>query len=192
MDIDDERSDARLLKDSGRDAEAFGLFYDRHVAPVSAFFAKRTADSALTADLTSETFAEAFASRRRYRNTGAPASAWLFTIATRQLNEFFRRERVSMKYRDRLGISNTAHDDVERVDDLDELRRRLPALRTALATLTETSAEAVSLRLGHGWSYQQLAEHLDCTPAAARVRVSRALAHLEQQINPDPSPRRLS
>ena len=183
MTVEDQRTDARLLKDSARDAEAFGVFYDRHARDVSNYFVRRTADHALAADLTAETFAQAFASRRRYRDTGARASGWLFTIAVRQLNEFFRQERVSNKYRSRLGlVQSDQPDDFDRVDDLDELRRRLPELEQAMNGLTNGSAEAVTLRIGHEWSYQQLAEHLDCTPASARVRVSRALHHLEQEL----------
>ena len=105
--MDDPRTDARLLKDSARDAGAFGIFYDRHAREVSTYFVRRTADYALAADLTAETFAQAFASRRRYRNSGARASAWLFTIAARQLNEFFRQERVSSKYRSRLSLMSS-------------------------------------------------------------------------------------
>lgn len=186
MSIKDARSDARLLSDSARDADAFGVFYDRHAREVSSYFTHRTADAVLAADLTAETFAQAFASRRRYRDTGDPATAWLYTIATRQLNEFFRKERVSTKYRNRLGLRLIlVADDFDRVDDLDELRQRLPALRHALSCLTATSAEAVMLRVGHGWSYTQLAEHLECTPGSARVRVSRALHDLEHQLSTD-------
>ena len=184
MGITDARSDANLLKASGRHADAFGVFYERHARAVSNYFTYRTADPSLAADLTAETFAEAFASRRRYRDTGDPAAAWLFTIAARQLNEFFRQERVSSKYRERLGLSQVfVADEFDRVEDLDELRRRLPALNDALGCLTEASAEAVTLRVGHEWSYTRLAEHLGCSPASARVRISRALHDLENHLS---------
>jgi len=39
----DARSDAELLRRSGRDPEAFGAFYDRHAATVLAYFQRRTA-----------------------------------------------------------------------------------------------------------------------------------------------------
>lgn len=185
MDSIDARTDAQLLRASARDAEAFGLFYDRHASGLATFFVRRTADRTLAADLTSETFAQAFAHRRRYRDTGDPASAWLYTIAQRQLNEYFRQQRVSKTYRDRLGVEPQAcPNDFESVDELDELQSRLPALQEAFSTLTVASAEAVTLRIGHGWSYRRLADQLGCTPAAARVRVSRALTQLEQHLNP--------
>lgn len=181
----EDRSDGELLRASGSDAAAFGVFYDRHARAVSAYFVRRCADHALAADLTAETFAAAFASRKRYRETDARATGWLFTIAARQLNEYFRRQRVARTYRDRLGIdASTAVDDFERVDDLDELQHRLPELARAMEGLSAGLAEAVTLRIGHGWSYHELARHLGCTPAAARVRVSRALHHLEDQLDP--------
>ena len=190
MDNDDPRSDSQLLRDSTRQADAFGVFYDRHARDLGTFFVRRTADHALAADLTSETFAQAFAHRRRYRDTGHPATSWLYTIAVRQLNEYFRQQRVSAKYRNRLGIDvGVPADDFEAVDDLDELNRRLPDLQLAFGALSSKSAEAVNLRIGHGWSYQRVAQQLDCSPAAARVRVSRALTDLEQQLN-STSPRR--
>jgi RNA polymerase sigma factor (sigma-70 family) len=185
MASEDVRTDARLLKDSVRDANAFGLFYDRHAKELAKFFIRRTADHALAADLTSETFAQAFANRRRYRDTGGPATGWLYTIASRQLNEYFRQQRVSAKYRDRLGVAtSTAPEDFDRVDNLDELQGRLAGLADAVAGLSAGLAEAVTLRVGHGWSYQRLGDHLGCSPAAARVRVSRALTDLELRLNP--------
>lgn len=185
MDTIDPRTDSQLLRASTRDPDAFGEFYDRHARGLATYFLRRTADRTLSADLTSETFAQAFAHRRRYRNTGDPASAWLYTIAVRQLNEYFRQQRVSNTYRDRLGIAGqTPSDEFALVDDMDELRSRLPELQVAFSTLTDASADAVMLRVGHGWSYQRVADQLGCSPPAARVRVSRALTQLEQHLNP--------
>ncbi len=122
MTNDDARTDKQLLAAASSDAGAFGVFYGRHAKAVATYFVRRTADSVLAADLTAETFAQAFANRRRYRDTGGDALGWLYTIARRQLNEFFRKERVSSKYRSRLGMSSTAStDDFDRVDDLAEL-----------------------------------------------------------------------
>lgn len=189
----DQRTDAELLKASVRDAEAFGLFYDRHNAAVRQYFLRRSADVTLSSDLTAETFAEAFASRRRYRKTAAPATGWLFTIAARQLNEFWRKERVSTKYRNRLGItSDPSADGFERVEEQIDAACWASALSSALGALSPASAEAVMLRVGHGWTYQELSERLGCTPAAARVRVSRALHQLEQQLHPPTDPLELS
>jgi hypothetical protein len=59
------------LRASGDDPEAFGRLYDRHARAVLAFFMRRTGWPQLAADLTAETFAAAFVSRKRYRESRA-------------------------------------------------------------------------------------------------------------------------
>lgn len=49
------------------------------------------------------------------------------------MNEFLRKERVSSKYRSKLGMaSSVPSDDFDRVDDMAEFQSRLPALEAAL------------------------------------------------------------
>src|SRR5215210_8484275 len=91
------RTDDELL--SSDDPEAFGLFYDRHVKSLLGYFARRTHDPEVAADLTAETFAAALVARRRFKPGGAPAAAWLFAIAARRLADYQRRGRVEQRMR---------------------------------------------------------------------------------------------
>ena len=106
-----EPSDAELLVASAGDPEAFGRFYDRYAVALLGWFVRRTADPQTAADLTAETFAQAFASRRRYRDTGAPAFTWLLGIARHQLSGALRRRRVDDRARRRLGLERIELDD---------------------------------------------------------------------------------
>ena len=63
------RSDQDLL--GATDALSFEEFYLRHVNTVLGYFARRTGDAELAADLASETFAAALAGRRGYKPLGA-------------------------------------------------------------------------------------------------------------------------
>ena len=103
-----DRTDAELLAGSARDPEAFGIFYDRHAESVLTYFARRTWDAQEAADLTAETFAAAFAGRRRYRDTGAPAFAWLLGIARQKLHRALRRQRIDDRARRRLHVERIA------------------------------------------------------------------------------------
>ena len=94
-------TDDELLRSD--DPEAFGVFYDRHVKALLGYFARRTFDAEEAADLTAETFASALAARRRFKPGGAPASAWLFTIAARRLADYQRRGYVEQRMRRALG-----------------------------------------------------------------------------------------
>ena len=96
-------SDEAMLVDSQGRPELFTSFYDRHARPLLAFFARRTFDAQVAADLTAETFAEAYACRGRYKDRGdGSAAAWLYTIGRRQLAHYVRHSRVEQGYRARL------------------------------------------------------------------------------------------
>src|SRR3954464_901979 len=81
------------------DPEMFGVFYDRHVKAMLGYFARRTRDPEVAADLTAETFASALVARRRFKPRDAPAAAWLFAIAARRHADFHRRGRVEQRMR---------------------------------------------------------------------------------------------
>lgn len=69
------RTDAQLLIESADHPDLFALIYERHVDAVLAYFFRRTGCAQTAADLTAETFAQAFTSRGRFTDTGAPARA---------------------------------------------------------------------------------------------------------------------
>ena len=132
------RSDAELLAAARDDPEAFGIFYDRHVRALLAYFYRRTACAETAADLAAGTFAAAFAARRRYRQTGAPARAWLFKIGQRQLGRALRRERVDQRARRRLGLERVPLDEesIERIEALAALESMRAAVREGMGSLS--------------------------------------------------------
>ena len=167
-----------------REAEAFGVFYDRHAATVLAFLARRTADPHLAAELTAETFAKAFVGRRRYRVMDAPALAWLLGIARHELVTWARRRRVDDRARRRLGMQHVELDDasLERLEQTLDAHALGARLDQALGALSPAVAEAVRLRVVGELPYDELAERLGCTEGAARVRVTRGLNRLAELL----------
>ena len=180
----EERSDAELLQGSADDPELFGIFYDRHVSALLSFFYRRTASAQLAADLTSETFANAFLSRARYRNTGAPARAWLLGIARHELSRSVRRQQAESRARKRLGVTRTVVEDadLDRIEELADFRPVRAAVQEALSRLPPALSSAVVLRVANDLPYPDVARRLGCSEKAARVRVSRALMRLEKLL----------
>src|SRR4051794_34127909 len=86
------------------DPEDFGVFYDRYVDAVLAYFQRRVHDPEVAADLTAETFAAALVARRRFRRGSSSAAAWLFGIAAHKLADFWRRGHAEDRMRRRLGM----------------------------------------------------------------------------------------
>jgi RNA polymerase sigma-70 factor (ECF subfamily) len=178
--VTQERTDAQLLLASRDEPGAFVELYRRHAEDVLRYFARRTLDPEAAAELTAETFAEAFASRASYRDVGVNGVAWIYGIARHQLGRFFRAGRVDAEARKKVGIPvrALASEDYERIEDLVDFEPIRQALREALDTLEADQREALRLRVIDSLPYAEVARRLGCGDAAARQRVSRGLRKL--------------
>ena len=169
-------SDEELL--SASDARSFELFYRHHVDTLLGYFARRTGDAEMAADLTSETFAAALAGRRRYKPGKGAAAAWLFGIATRKLADAQRRGYAERRMCRRLGMERIelTDDDIARIEALADSSDAL------LAGLPAAQQEAIRAHVIGERSYDEIAVELDTTEAVVRKRVSRGLATARQRI----------
>jgi len=175
--VPEERTDTELLIASRTEPEAFTELYRRHAEDLLRYFARRTLDPETAAELTAETFAEAFASRATYRDQGVNGVAWLYGIARHRLGRFFRSGRVDAAARRKLGMPerDLPPDDYERIEDLIDFAPIREALAEALESLSPDQREAMRLRVIDGLGYAEVAERLKCTEQNARQRVSRGL-----------------
>jgi len=175
--VPDERTDSELLLASRDNPDAFTELYRRHAEDLLRYFARRTLDPETAAELTAETFAEAFASRRNYRDTGVNGVAWVYGIARHQLSRFYRTGTIEAKARGSIGMNvrDLPAEDYERIEELVDLAPIKEALVEALATLGAEQRDALQLRVIDELSYPDVASRLGCAEAAARQRVRRGL-----------------
>lgn len=178
--MEDQRSDSELLTVSATEPGAFAVLYRRHAEDLLRYFARRTLDPEAAAELTAETFAQAFASRTTYRDTGANGVAWIYGVARHQLGRFFRSGRVDRAARRRLGMPERELplDDYERIEELVDFAPIRDAIGEALGTLREDHREALKFRVIEQLSYPEVARRLACSEENARQRVSRGLRRL--------------
>jgi RNA polymerase sigma-70 factor, ECF subfamily len=174
MDMTD-RTDAELMREAA-DPAAFGELYSRHASAVFGWFSRQLEWAA--ADLTAETFARAWFSRRRFRDDrNGSALPWLFGIARNVLRDSARRGELETRARAKLGLP--LHLGAE--DGYAEVEERLSpreALAAALRQLPPHERQAVELRVVDELPYREVAQRLAIRPTAARLRVSRALRRL--------------
>lgn len=170
------RSDASLLRYAGEDPCAFSELYVRHVETVYRWFRRRLEWAA--SDLTAETFARAWLGRGRFRDErDGSALPWLLGIAANVLADTIRRNRIETRARERLGLPL----DLASEDGYAAVEERLSprdALSRGLGSLPAHERDALELRVVDELPYEQVAKRLAIRPAAARLRVSRALRRL--------------
>jgi RNA polymerase sigma-70 factor (ECF subfamily) len=175
------RTDASLVSAARTDPTAFSELYARHVDAIYRWFCRRIDWAA--PDLTAETFARAWLSRGRFRDErGGSALPWLLGISANVLADTVRRDRVETRARERLGLPT----DLASEDGYSAIEERLSprlALERALGSLSDHEREALELRVVEELPYAQVARRLAIRPAAARLRVSRALRRLALSVH---------
>jgi RNA polymerase sigma factor (sigma-70 family) len=161
------------------DPEDFGRFYDRYVDMLLGYFARRTHDPEVAADLTAETFAAALVARRRFRRAKTPAVAWLFGIAHHKLADYRRRGATEDRMRQRLGMQRVAvgEEDTELIMLLGR-----DAAWQLIDELPPDQRDAVRAHVFEDRAYGEIAIEASTSEAVVRKRVSRGLGALRAKI----------
>jgi RNA polymerase sigma factor (sigma-70 family) len=169
-----EATDARLLRQSQRRPDAFVEVCSRHANVLERWLVHELGDETLARDLLAETFAQAWYSRRRFRDLGdGSARPWLFGIARNLVRRVYRERAIEQRARTRLGLP------VAETDAYADVLERLAAAQELGGA---SIPEALELRVVHGLEYEEIGRRLDLTPAGARTRVFRALGTLRSQL----------
>jgi len=86
------KSEEELVKRAQHSPEAFGELYEIYYRRIFNYALKRTANVQLALDITSITFLKAFSQIKKYRWRDVPFAAWLYRIASNEVNDHYRRE----------------------------------------------------------------------------------------------------
>jgi RNA polymerase sigma factor (sigma-70 family) len=177
------KTDAELIREARRDADAFGELFSRHAQSVHSWLRARSGER-IAGELTAETFAQAALGLRRFRDeAGGSALPWLLGIARNLLRRSLERERIEAGARRRLGMPLCSYEvDTDALDDRVDVERLAPAIASALEQLPPTQRDALELRVVRELAYDEVASSLGCTPVAARIRVMRALTSLSRLL----------
>lgn len=169
---------------SRTDPARFAEVFERRAREVHRYLAYRSR-AGDAEELTSETFARAFASRGRFDPGRGSARVWLYGVATNVLKHQRRSEarRLSAQARNRqLTVVPTSTEDHEsRLVD----RGRMAG---AMGRLDEKSQDVIYLIGAVGMSYAETAAALGVPIDTVRSRYSRARHRLTKLLAPPPAP----
>ena len=85
-----EESDSALIAQAKNDPEAFGLLYERYIGRIYNYIYYRTSNHHDAEDLAARTFFRALKQIPRYKDRGAPYSAYLYRIAHNLVANWYR------------------------------------------------------------------------------------------------------
>jgi RNA polymerase sigma factor (sigma-70 family) len=165
---------------AGATAE-FERLYRANVEVVTAYFARRSTDPHVVADLTADTFVEVITHFGSFDPRKGTARAWVFGIARRVYASYCEAySQQQHKMRRLAGRRDLDPDQVEELLDRIDAERAGRDLLSGLATLQERDRAVVELVDIDGLPPKEAAIVLGLAPGTVRMRLMRARARLRK------------
>lgn len=170
-----DETDVLIARCLRGDQTAFTALYNQYAPGVYRLCYGLVLNTQDAEDVVQEVFVYAFKNLRRFDPERAAFKTWLYTIAVSRSRNVYRRKRLPQVDISQLFSLSIAAPRSETPEAALAQRNAQDALVRALATLTPPLREAVVLRYGHGLTYREIADVMDCPPKTAESRVR--LAH---------------
>lgn len=156
----------------------FHSVYQRHAKDLYRFALYLSGDRALAEDLVADAFVRLWTASGDIRT--ATIKGYLLTIVR---NLYFTSRRRSER-QTCLNDADVVADLAASIDTRIEQREELALVRKVLATLSETDRAALLLRALHAMPYDEIANALEISTAAAKVKIHRARLKLLEACRP--------
>lgn len=176
-----ERERELITRAQKGDRAAFGALVRAHQDEVYTLARRLSGDPHLASDIAQEALVRAWRALPKFRGE-ARLSTWLYRIT---VNTSWTQKARAKRYQ---GTPIEEHYDLAAPEDGDhpvvagemaELRGRI---RAALDQLPEGQRQVVVLKDIHGWSHAEIAESIDISITAAKVRLHRGRARLARDL----------
>lgn len=175
QDLDEEK----LIRMAQTDPQHFNGIYESYFDKIFIFIHRRTDDEALAADLTSQTFLKALQNIKKFEIRGISISAWLYKIASNEINRHFRTKKKKMIFSLEESVINKLlqENEEEKPDD------KVPILIEHLQKLSTAEISILELRFFEDKNFKEIAYILDLSESGAKMRTYRALDKLKQYFH---------
>lgn len=173
------QQEREVIERSRKDPRAFGELYEKYFDRIFNYLYRQTDDEELAGDLCSQTFINALNNLSRFEFRGVPFSAWLYKIASNEVNKHYRKNKgkkvfslEEMRVKELIESSELAWDE----EQIQQLLRFMMDLPTEMLQVLE-------LRFFEDKDFKEIAFILDITESGAKMRTYRALDKLRRNFN---------
>jgi len=168
-----------LVEQAKNDPVKFGVLYDRYFEPIFNFVYRRSDDEEVAADITSQTFVKALENIKKYEFRGVPFSAWLFRIATNEVNRYYRKKHKKMVF----SLEEEVIKGLVNEEEADDLRDKLPQILEILNEAPTQLVEILELRFFEDRSFKEISYILGISESGAKMRTYRAIEKIREILN---------
>ncbi|MFA5086371.1 MAG: RNA polymerase sigma factor [Candidatus Paceibacterota bacterium] len=182
--MDEDKIKELVLRAQEKDKEAFSELFDLYYDRILNYVWRRTLDPDSSKDILSNVFLKVLKSLDSFEWRGGPFSftAWIFRIASNEVNQYFRQSRYYSELSFDPGDDNKAVEEIEMKMDKD---KHLLVLNKAIRQLKPVYQEIINLRYFEELSYTEISEIMKKNESTVRVYCQRAREDLEKILRQD-------
>jgi RNA polymerase sigma-70 factor (ECF subfamily) len=167
-----------IVKGAVKDPARFQILYDRYFTVIFNYIFRKIDNEDITADLTSQTFFKAMKSLKKYKFNGVPFSAWLYRIASNEVNRhYFQTNKKLIFSFDEQEFENLIEHSTSKEKQLD-----IDYIIEQMKTMNESDIEAIELRFFESKTFAEISFILEITEANAKMRTYRAIDKLRKLL----------
>lgn len=171
--------ESALIERAKQDSRAFGQLYEFYFDRIFNYLLRQTGDEDVAGDLCSQTFVNALNNIPRYEVRGIPFSAWLYKIASNEINKYYRKNKSQNVFSiEELRVKEL----IERAEEPwnEDLIQQLLQFMKDLPT---DMLQVLELRFFEDKDFREIAYILDMTESGAKMRTYRALDKLRRNFD---------
>jgi len=185
MNLSEEKE---LVRQAQKASGAFAELYDKYYPKVFGYILRRTANLEAAQDLTSETFFKALKKLWQFRWRNISFSAWLYKIATNEINQHFRKaeykKSISLEELREQGFEPVSPDDpeselIEAQEKLEQHREFLE-VQDKIVRLPAKYQEVIALRFFEQKQINEISEILGKKEGTVKALLHRAVEKLRE------------
>ncbi|MEN7546826.1 RNA polymerase sigma factor [Rapidithrix thailandica] len=158
------------------DLDKAAILFEKYHVRLFNFFVRLTGERDISHDLTQNLFWRLLKYRQSY-HAGKTFKAWMYQIARNVFYDHHQAHKATQNHRTTLEVlKDEVADTVEQMTQ----KEQEETLTKALQKLPADYREVLVLHKFDGMKYDEIAEILQCSPSAAKVKAHRALKKLRE------------
>lgn len=164
-----------LIQAKSGDTEAFGIVYTKYLTPIYRYIYLRVKDKDLADDLTQDVFIRVFNSLGTFTIKNNSPLSYFYTVAKNILIDNYRKKKNVLLSEEEFESKLITEDNPEKQSILNDT---IVSLSKALEQLSETEAEAITLKFIENYSNKEISEMMGKSEEAVRQLQSRGMKTL--------------
>jgi RNA polymerase sigma-70 factor (ECF subfamily) len=179
------KSEEELVKRAQHDRQAFGELYEIYYQRIFNFALKRTANVQLSLDITSATFLKALNQIKKYRWRDVPFGAWLYRIASNEINDYYRKQNGRITSIDEISeLADTTDyaDEINHAEEELSQHEEFLQLHEKIAELPEMYQEVITLKFFEKKKIREMVKILGKKEGTIKSLLHRGLEKLKDKM----------